>query len=805
MGRLFPLCRSLTGDGVRATFDILEEEIPITRTEIPSGTRVFDWIVPDEWNVREAHITAPDGTRVVDLADSTLHVVSYSEPVRRDPPARRAARAPAHPSRAAGRGARTGPPTTSAPGASASPIGSCSSLQPGEYEVVIDSTLEPGHLTYAELLIEGEGEGEVLVSTYVCHPSLANDNLSGIAVATMLGEAPPGAVGSATPTASCSRLARSARSPGSIRTASGLDRIEHGLALSCIGDAGDLTYKRSRRGDAEVDRAMEIVLRDSGAAASGASLGAVGRRRAPVLRPGIRPPGRHPDAHAAWRVQRLSHLGGRAWSGSGPRPWPSAVDSLPRARRGARDATARCINLSPFGEPQLGRRGLYRSAGGAVATPEDERALLWVLNQSDGRAEPARHRTSLRVDLCGCRARRRATRAGGAACGEFERAAAAGPRHDATLGRPRAASPGASGLIGSQVLPLLREADVVALSRTPRPDEDGLRWLACDLAEPRSAFEIVTSVRPEVVIHLAGAVRGDRSLDAVTPTLAANLVASVGLLEAATRVGCRRIVLSGSLLEEPAAGGAIAVPSSPYGASRWAASAYGRMFHALFDAPVVILRPSFAYGPGQEPTKLIPHVIKTLLERRAPAWLGERDSTASTPRMWRRHLPPRPPAPGSRADARYRPGTRPRSGAIDRGADRRVARPDQWPPGLRCAARAPFRAGGGSRCRGGGRGARVAGDDGPGGWAASHRRLVPDGTLRSDRGRRRATDRRRSRSPPREAARGRSRGGSRRASCPCTPSRGSAPRRSTRSSRLTVRKSMLKRVLALVFGTVECS
>jgi UDP-glucose 4-epimerase len=177
---------------------------------------------------------------------------------------------------------------------------------------------------------------------------------------------------------------------------------------------------------------------------------------------------------------------------------------------------------------------------------------------------------------------------------------------------------GASGLIGSHVLPLLRDADVVALSRVPRADEDGLKWLICDLAEPGSAFEIVTSVRPDVVIHLAGAVRGDRSLDAVTPTLGANLVASVGLLEAATRVGCRRIVLSGSLLEEPAAGGRMPVPSSPYGASRWAASAYGRMFHALFDAPVVILRPSFAYGPGQESTKLIPHVIKTLLEGGSP-------------------------------------------------------------------------------------------------------------------------------------------------------------------------------------------
>jgi UDP-glucose 4-epimerase len=178
---------------------------------------------------------------------------------------------------------------------------------------------------------------------------------------------------------------------------------------------------------------------------------------------------------------------------------------------------------------------------------------------------------------------------------------------------------GASGLIGSHVLRLLApQADVIALSRLVRPDGGGVRWLVCDLAQPGAVSDVVTSARPQVVIHLAGEVRGDRSLAAVAPTLRANLVASVELLEAAARVGCRRIVLSGSLLEEPGTGDPRAVPSSPYGASRWAASAYGRMFHALFDAPVVILRPSFVYGPGQERTKLIPHVITALLEGGSP-------------------------------------------------------------------------------------------------------------------------------------------------------------------------------------------
>jgi UDP-glucose 4-epimerase len=177
---------------------------------------------------------------------------------------------------------------------------------------------------------------------------------------------------------------------------------------------------------------------------------------------------------------------------------------------------------------------------------------------------------------------------------------------------------GATGLIGRQLVPMLRQAEVVAVSRFPQEDSEGVRWVAVDLSEPGSALELVTSVRPEVVIHLAGSVRGDRSLDAVTPTLMTNLMSGVELLEAATRVGCRRIVWSGSLLEEPAAYRPFPVPPSPYGASRWAASAYARMFHALFQSPVVILRPSYVYGPGQEETKLIPHTIRALLEGKSP-------------------------------------------------------------------------------------------------------------------------------------------------------------------------------------------
>jgi aminopeptidase-like protein len=380
MRRLFPLCRSLTGDGVRATFDAIEEEIPLARTEVASGSRVCDWIVPDEWNLTDAHITGPDGSRVVDLRDSTLHVVSYSEPVRArlslDQLRERLHTLPEQPDVIPYRTSyyeRT--------------WGFCLThrqlldLEPGEYEVVIDSTLEPGHLTYAEHLIPGEGPQEVLVSTYVCHPSLANDNLSGIAVATMLAKRLRGR-----------RLRHSYRflfAPGTIgplawldRNREGLDRIAHGLAVSCIGDDGNLTYKRSRRGDAEVDLAMEIVLRDSGEAHRVLPWEPWGGDERQFCSPGFdlpegtlmrTPHGEFDGYHTSADALELIR----------PESLEAAVDrclDLVEVLEGNRTH----INLSPFGEPQLGRRGLYRSAGGAVTSPDTERAMLWVLNQSDG-------------------------------------------------------------------------------------------------------------------------------------------------------------------------------------------------------------------------------------------------------------------------------------------------------------------------------------------------------------------------------------------------------------------------------------
>ncbi len=380
--RLFPLCRSLTGSGVRATFDVLEEHIPLQRTEIASGTQVFDWTVPDEWNIRDAYIASSDGARVVDFRESSLHVVSYSEPVRTrmtlEQLRERLHTLPEQPDLIPYRTSyyhRT--------------WGFCLShrqlleLEDGEYEVVIDSRLEPGHLSYGELRLPGSGDDEVLISTYVCHPSLANDNLSGIAVATMVAK----------------QLAqrelrhgyRFVFAPGTIgplawlhTNQEALDRITHGLSLSCIGDAGGMTYKRSRRGATEIDRAVELVLRDSGAAHRILDWEPWGGDERQFCSPGFDLP--------VGCLMRTPHGGFDGYHTSADDLAQIRPESLAESVRTCLDVvevleTNRTpINLHPYGEPQLGRRGLYRTSGGAVSSPDDERALLWVLNLSDGGA-----------------------------------------------------------------------------------------------------------------------------------------------------------------------------------------------------------------------------------------------------------------------------------------------------------------------------------------------------------------------------------------------------------------------------------
>jgi len=378
---LYPLCRSITGEGLRETLRRLQKHVPLEIHEVKSGTPVLDWTVPKEWNIRDAYVADAKGTRVIDFKRSSLHVLNYSTPIRTKMPLAELRphlfTLPDHPDWV--------PYRTSY---YSEAWGFCAAhrvveaLPDGEYEVVIDSTLVPGALSYGELVIPGETTDEVLLSCHSCHPSLANDNLSGIAVAVALAK----------------RLAAQPRRrftyrflfiPGTIGSITWLaahedvvPRITHGLVLSCVGDAGGFTYKRSRRGDAPVDRAVAHVLRHTGTSHTITDFVPYGYDERQYCSPGFNlavgcfmrtPNGKYPEYHTS--ADNLSLVKPEALEGS-----LAAVSTVLAVLEG----DGRFRNLSPKGEPQLGRRGLYGATGGAAQLPGFEFALLWVLNYSDG-------------------------------------------------------------------------------------------------------------------------------------------------------------------------------------------------------------------------------------------------------------------------------------------------------------------------------------------------------------------------------------------------------------------------------------
>ena len=259
---LYPICRSITGDGVRRSLEILKAHVPLEVHEVPTGTPVFDWIVPREWNIRDAYIKDATGKRVVDFRQCNLHVLNYSVPIKKKmslnelkPHLFSVSERP-----------DWIPYRTSY---YADNWGFCLShnqlqqLKDQEYEVCIESSLTNGHLTYGEYYIKGKTDAEFLFSAHACHPSLANDNLSGIALATLLAKE--------LTTRSLKYSYRFLFIPGTIGSITWLSlneawasRIKHGLVLACVGDSGKITYKKSRQDNAEIDRAVCQVLKDSG-------------------------------------------------------------------------------------------------------------------------------------------------------------------------------------------------------------------------------------------------------------------------------------------------------------------------------------------------------------------------------------------------------------------------------------------------------------------------------------------------------------------------------------------------------------
>jgi aminopeptidase-like protein len=377
MERLYPIARSLTGDGVRETLQVLAESVPVQTVGVPSGTEVFDWTIGEEWNVRSAYVADASGRRVVDFAEHNLHLVGYSVPVRI-----RLSLAelrphlhtlPDHPDWIPYRTSyyhRT--------------WGFCltqrclDSLAEGEYDVVVDTTLEPGELVYGELLVPGESDEEVIVTSHVCHPSLANDNLSGLTVAVEL---------AAWLAAKRRRYSyRFVFAPGTIgvltwlsRNPDVLPRIRHGLVLTGLGGGGPLVWKRTRHGHRPVDVAAAHVVRRLGGQVRAYSPYGYDERQfnavgfdLPVGRLTRTPHGEYPEYHTS--ADDLGFVTDDELEESF-----AALTRIVDVLEG--DATY--VNLSPYGEPQLGARGLYPTMGGKAAT-DAVMAMLWTLAYADG-------------------------------------------------------------------------------------------------------------------------------------------------------------------------------------------------------------------------------------------------------------------------------------------------------------------------------------------------------------------------------------------------------------------------------------
>jgi aminopeptidase-like protein len=380
IAELYPICRSITGEGVRTTLRHLQTYLPLQMHEVPTGTQVFDWTVPREWNICDAYVKNSRGERVIDFQRSSLHVLNYSVPIQRKMTL-----------------AELRPHLFSLPEQPTvvpyrtsyyhEQWGFCVShamlqtLAEDEYEVCIDADLAPGALTYGEYYLPGEIDDEILISCHLCHPALCNDNLSGVALTTFLARQLqtqarrysvrflwiPGTIGSITWLA---------------RHEAQVARIKHGLVVACVGDGGHLHYKKSRRGNAEIDQVVSHVLRHSGQPHEVMDFSPYGYDERQYCSPGFNlpvgsltrtPHGRFPAYHTS--ADDLAFVQPAALADS-LNTYQAVIEVLERNRT--------YWNTNPKCEPQLGRRGLYRALGGDQDVRRSELALLWVLNLSDG-------------------------------------------------------------------------------------------------------------------------------------------------------------------------------------------------------------------------------------------------------------------------------------------------------------------------------------------------------------------------------------------------------------------------------------
>jgi len=379
---LFPFCRSITGGGVRETFKTIARQIPLEVTEIPSGTECFDWTVPPEWNARAATLTGPDGKLVADFAANNLHLLGYSEPVEGEftleelrPHLYSDPRRPDHIPYLTSYYKRR--------------WGFClrhrqlENLKAGVYKVKIDTTLAPGSLTMAECFVPGRTDKEIFFSCYTCHPSMANDSLSGVVLNVEL----------------CKHLlARGGDHHYSYRflfvpetigaiaylhrnQQRVLDKTYAGMVLTCLGDPGDFHYKKTRQGDHQLDKIVENVLKHSGKPHELIDFFLPGSDERQYSSPGF-------DL-AVGSLMR-SVYGFELYHSSGDGLEFVTADALGGTFAmyadviTALEGNFRHRNLKPFCEPFLSKYGLYQTLGAQRDLDSQIKNILNVLNYSDG-------------------------------------------------------------------------------------------------------------------------------------------------------------------------------------------------------------------------------------------------------------------------------------------------------------------------------------------------------------------------------------------------------------------------------------
>lgn len=381
--RLFPINRSLTGNGNRETLKMLSELVDLKIYEVPSGTNCFDWTVPSEWNVKEAWVKNSKGEKVIDFEKSNLHLLGYSEPFKGKLSLGELKQhlhsLPNQPDLI--------PYMTSY---YKKRWGFCithtqlESLPEDEYEVLIDSSLdEAGSMTYGEAFIEGEQKEEIFLSTYICHPSLANNELSGPLV-----------------TAHLYKELKKRKKPrysyrfifipetiGSIYylSVNGEDlrkKMIAGYVVTCIGDNGPFTYKRSRRKNTITDRAAELILKQTETDYKIYDFFPTGSDERQYCSPGFNLPvgslmrtmyGKYPEYHTS--ADNRDFISFAAMEES-VNKYLKIIDVI--------ENNYTYINTIPYCEPQLGKRGLYPTLGSQKGMADFTKCMMWLLNYADG-------------------------------------------------------------------------------------------------------------------------------------------------------------------------------------------------------------------------------------------------------------------------------------------------------------------------------------------------------------------------------------------------------------------------------------